>query len=51
MLFLIHINDIVNSTSLNLLSFADYTTVYQSGSNIDNLTKNVNQELKQIYYI
>ena len=27
-LFLIHINDIVNSTSLNLLSFADDATVY-----------------------
>ena len=48
-LFLIYINDIVNSTSLNLLSFADDTTVYQSGSDIDNLSKNVNQELKQIY--
>ena len=41
MLFLIYINYIVNSTSLNLLSFADDTTVYQSGSDIDNLTKNV----------
>ena len=48
-LFLIYINDIVNSTSLNLLSFADDTTIYQSGSDIDNLTKNVNQALKQIY--
>ena len=39
----------VNSTSLNLLSFANDTTIYQPGSDIDNLTKNVNQELKQIY--
>ena len=47
-LFLIYINDIVHSTSLNVLSFADDTTVYHSGSNIDNLTKHVNQELKQL---
>ena len=48
-IFLIYINNIVNSTSLNVLSFVDDTTIYQSGSDIDNLTKNVNQELKQIY--
>ena len=47
--FFIYINNIVNSTSLNVLSFADDTTVYQSGSDIDNLTKIVNRELKQIY--
>ena len=48
-LCLIYINDTVNSSSLNLLSFADDTTVYQSGSDINNRTKNVNRELKQIY--
>ena len=37
-LFLICINDISNSTSLNLLSFADDTTIYQSDCDIDNLT-------------
>ena len=47
-LFLIYINVIVNSTSLNLLCFADDTTVYQLSSNIDNLTKHVHQELKQL---
>ena len=35
--FLIYINDIVNSTSLNLLSFADDTTVYKSGPRVDTL--------------
>ena len=33
-LFLLYINDIQNSTSLNLLSFADDTTVFASSSNI-----------------
>ena len=46
--FLIYINDIVNSTSLNVLSFVDDTTVYKSAFNIDNLTKHINQELKQL---
>ena len=50
MLFLIYINDIVNSTSLNLLSFADDTTIYKSGSNTDNLT-NVNLELKFFVFV
>ena len=30
-LFLIYINNIINSTSLHVLSFADDTTVYKSG--------------------
>ena len=33
-LFLIYINDISNSTSLNLLSFADDTTIYHSECDI-----------------
>ena len=41
-LFLIYINDIINSMSLNLLSFADDTTVYKSGSHIDTLINNIN---------
>ena len=44
--FLIYINDIINSTSLNLLSFADDTTVYKSGPDVDILIYNINQELK-----
>ena len=47
-LFLIYINDIINSTSLNLLSFADDTTVYKSGPHIDTLINNINQELKHL---
>ena len=48
-LFLIYINDISNSTSLNLLSFADDTTIYHSVCDIDNLTLTLNHELKNIY--
>ena len=47
-LFLIYINDIINSTSLNLLSFADDTTVYKSDPHIDTLINNINQELKHL---
>ena len=49
-LFLIYINDISNSTSLNLLSFADDTTIYHSDCDINNLTLILNHELK-IYTI
>ena len=34
-LFLIYINDISNSTELNLLSFADDTTIYCSERTLD----------------
>ena len=44
-LFLLYINDIQNSTSLNLLSFADDTTVFASSSNIPMLTNQINHEL------
>ena len=37
-LFLIYINDISNSTELNLLSFADDTTIYCSETTLE-LTK------------
>ena len=46
-LFLIYINDISISTSLNLLSFADDTTNYHSDCDIDNLTLTLNHELKK----
>ena len=49
MLFLIYINDIEKSTSLKILSYADDTTVYQSGPNVDNLIINTNHELKLLY--
>ena len=47
-LFLIYIIYIINSTSLNLLSLADDTTVYKSGPHIDTLINNINQELKHL---
>ena len=47
-LFLLYINDIQNSTSLNLLSFADDTTVFASSSNIPMLTNQINHVLTQI---
>ena len=48
-LFLIYINDISNSTSLNLLTFADDITIYHSDCDIDILTLTLNHELKNIY--
>ena len=42
-LFLIYINDISNSTSLNLLAFANDITIYQSDYDIDHFTTTVNQ--------
>ena len=43
-----YINDISNSTSLNLLSVADDTTIYLSDCDIDNITLTLNHELKYI---
>ena len=48
-LFIICINVIINSTSLNLFSFADDTTVYKSGPDVDILIYNINQELTHLY--
>ena len=48
-LSLIYINDIINSASLNLLPFADDTTIYKSGPDIDILIYNINQKLKHLY--
>ena len=44
-LFLLYINDINNCTSLNLLSFADDTTIYRSGPYNKELFDEVNYEL------
>ena len=46
-LFLIYINDISTSTSLNLWSFADGTTIYQSNYDIDNLTTQCKPRVKR----
>ena len=48
-LFLIYINDIGNSNKLNLLSFADDTTVYLSGQNYTHLIRDISIELSNIY--
>ena len=47
--FLIYINDIGNSNKLNLLSFADDTTVYLSGQNYTHLVRDISIELSNIY--
>ena len=47
-LFLIYINNIQNCTSLNLLTFADDTTVYLSYSNITQLFTNINKDLNDL---
>ena len=48
-LFLIYINDINNCSNLNILCFADDTTAYKSGSNIEDLICNVNIQLEFLY--
>ena len=47
-LFLIYINDISNSTELNLLSFADDTTIYCSETTLDENRKKATSELSKI---
>ena len=44
-IFLLYINDINYGTSLNVLSYADDTTIYTSNSNADTLYAEVNKEL------
>ena len=48
-LFLIYINDIGNSSKLNLLSFVDDTTLYQSGDNYLTLVQNLNSEINSTF--
>ena len=48
-LFLIYVNDINNCSNLNILCFADDTTIYKSGSNIEDLICNVNIQLEFLY--
>ena len=47
-IFLIHVNDINNSTQIKVLSFADDTTVAISSPNISNLYCTMNQELEKL---
>ena len=46
--FLIYINDISNSTELNLLSFADDPTIYCSETTLDDNCKKATSELTKI---
>ena len=48
-LFLIYANDINNCSNLNILCFADDTTAYKSGPNIEDLISNVNIQLELLY--
>ena len=48
-LFLIYVNDINNSSNLNILCFADDTTTYKSGPNIKDLISDVNIQLQLLY--
>ena len=48
LLFLVYINDLHCSTSTNLLSFADDTTLYQSSNNLVSLYFHINNELKNV---
>ena len=47
-LFLIYVNDISNSTKINILSFADDTTVTLSSPDIPKLYSTMNQELEKL---
>jgi len=49
MLFLLYINDMSRSTDkLHYVHFADDTTVFASGSNLENLIDDVNNELRSL---
>jgi hypothetical protein len=48
LLFLIYINDISNSADVNILSFADDTTIYMSHSNMEELFRQANQNINKI---
>lgn len=47
-LFLIYINDIKNSTCLNLLSYADDTSIYASDKDLPRLFTHINTELDKL---
>lgn len=49
LLFLIYINDISNSANVNILSFADDTTIYMSHSNMEELFRQANQNVNKIF--
>ena len=48
-LFILYINDLHKATKLNILSFADDTTVYTSGRDINEVISSTNIELDKLY--
>ena len=49
LLFLIYVNDIALCTNENILSFADDTTIFLSGSNINDLFTRANESLNCVF--
>ena len=49
LLFLIYVNDLPSSTNLNVISFADDTTLYTAGSDMTAVAGYVNKELYKIH--
>ena len=49
-LLLVYINDICKCSTINWLCFADDTTAYMPGPNVNDLTAEVNAQIKNIYY-
>ena len=47
-LTLIYTNDIKNATNLNLLSYADDTTVYKYGKTLTDVIPQINNELEKL---
>jgi len=48
-LFLIYVNDIGKSTDLDILSYADDTTLYLINTNVKTLYLKANEELEKLY--
>ncbi len=48
-LFIIYINDLHTATNLNVLTFADDTTIYSSGNNANDLITHVKTEFHKIF--
>jgi hypothetical protein len=49
LLFLLYVNDLANSTSLGVVSYADDTTLFCSGHNKEILENKINIELDKVY--
>jgi len=47
-LFLIYVNNLANSTTLNILSYADDTTAYLTNKNLQDIFNQANKELNSL---